>query len=303
MKSLEDKIISILNRSPADQYSIYRQLRHGNKTMAELVRSITILQNQRKIYVSGHRHGERTGIPIPIFSIVRVDGRRQGRRKPKLALDSLLAGITSERRIEYEFVAKSLTGRESPLQEKDIRNAVLDIGSGASALPQAMAEVTGEWDVIGVDVNPLKAFPSAATIRMDARSLAFRNNSFDFITCISTLEHIGLPAETYMVSHAGRDGDAAVMAEIKRVLKTRGLAIITVPYGPIKRPDHRVYDRKGLLKLSRGFEIVRAKFYRYTRGRWTKCSQMIADKKETTQYPLYLHNSACSCLLLKKKPK
>ena len=52
----------------------------------------------------------------------------------------------------------------------------------------------------------------------DATQLGFADESFDAVTVISTIEHI--------------EDDRAVMAEIARVLKTGGLAIVTVPVNP-----------------------------------------------------------------------
>jgi len=52
----------------------------------------------------------------------------------------------------------------------------------------------------------------------DATNLGFADECFDAVTAISTIEHI--------------EDDRAVIAEIARVLKTGGLAIVTVPVNP-----------------------------------------------------------------------
>lgn len=56
--------------------------------------------------------------------------------------------------------------------------------------------------------------------RMDARSLAFSDGSFDLITSISVLEHIA----------PEMGGEEPAVKEIHRVLSPNGIAILTVPF-------------------------------------------------------------------------
>jgi len=52
---------------------------------------------------------------------------------------------------------------------------------------------------------------------MDANDLKFEDNYFDIVTCASLIEHMSCPA--------------TVLEEIKRVLKTEGIIILTTPNG------------------------------------------------------------------------
>ena len=70
----------------------------------------------------------------------------------------------------------------------------------------------------------------------DLRDTAFRNECFDEIVCISTLEHIGMNnAFLYTKNHSFDefmpDDYQEVIKEFKRLLKPNGKLFITVPYG------------------------------------------------------------------------
>ena len=274
---LKDRIISILAKSPADQYSLYRQL--GDVPMSGVTKAIADLQRQNAIHTVKYRKSARTGLDIPVYSL------SPARAPKKLDVHGLLAGVTSERIAEYGFVARNLM---SPRK----RARILDIGSAGSELVQAISGFGSRWQVVGIDLAE-----SGCDARVDARHAAFQDEAFDQVISVSTIEHVGLP-------HGDENGDAKAMQEILRVLKRRGSAIVTVPYGKEgRRPEHRVYDRSGLLQLSRGFVTSKKEFYcLHDSGKWLKCSQAAADKVDTA-VPRHLHSAACACLLLKKKQK
>lgn len=65
---------------------------------------------------------------------------------------------------------------------------------------------------------------------------------FNVVTIISTLEHVGM-GKTSCGDIDKRDGDVTVMGEIWRILKPRGIVLLTVPFGKAKfLPFMRVYD-------------------------------------------------------------
>src|SRR5919112_4395721 len=106
---LEDKIVSLLAKSPADQYSLYRQI--GDTSMSKLLKAISTLQQRKIIRVAKYRKSERSGLEVPIYSLSQSSrannnssssGNRGARR---LDIHNLLEGVTSERLVEYEFVA------------------------------------------------------------------------------------------------------------------------------------------------------------------------------------------------------
>jgi SAM-dependent methyltransferase len=242
--------------------------------MSEITRAIVELQKNKIIHVASYRKNSRTGLDIPVYSL-------SAGRHDRLDVHSLFAGVTSERLVEYDFVSRNLV---SPLKKANI----LDVGSAGSALAQLIEEFGSKWQVFGLDLV------RGCDVMMDARSTGFRDRAFDQVISTSTLEHIGLDCGI-----SDKSGDAKAMREIFRMLKKGGSAIITVPYGRAKKPDHRVYDRKALAKLAGRFSIARKEFYHYGAGKWKKCSQAEAEGADT-QVPLHF-NAACACLFLKKQ--
>jgi ubiquinone/menaquinone biosynthesis C-methylase UbiE len=242
--------------------------------MSEITKLIAELQKKKIVHVAGYRKSERTGLDIPIYSLSAV-------KRERLDVHSLLAGVTSERLVEYDFVTRSLV---SPRKSATI----LDVGSAGSTLKQAIREFGSRWQVLGLDLV------KGCDAMMDARSTGFRDRTFDQVVSISTLEHIGLACGI-----SDKNGDAKALQEIFRVLKKGGSAIITVPYGREKKPDHRVYNRSSLARLVSRFPVAKKEFYRYDAGKWKKCSQTDADRADSP-VPLQFH-SACACLLLKKQ--
>ena len=77
--------------------------------------------------------------------------------------------------------------------------------------------------------------------------------SFYCIICISTIEHIGLPA--YNIKPF-KDGDKEVIKKIYDILKTGGKLIFTVPFGEgMVNRFERTYNFDSLKKLLKDFQI------------------------------------------------
>lgn len=235
--------------------------------MSELTKAIAELQQKKIVHVAKYRKSERTGLDVPVYSLAATHGR--------LDIHGLLAGVTSERLVEYDFVARNLRA--------DLKEAsVLDVGAARSGLAQLIHEHRSKWQVLGFDLEP------GSDAVMDARSMGFRDGSFDHVISVSALEHIGLEED---------DGDLKAMKEVHRVLKKGGSAIVTMPYGKANSHDHRVYGHKSLAKIAGGFKVMKKEFYKNDSGKWVKCSQAAADKAE----PQFHFNAACACLLLRKQ--
>jgi 2-polyprenyl-3-methyl-5-hydroxy-6-metoxy-1,4-benzoquinol methylase len=270
--TLAERIVSVLKARPADQYTLHRAT---GVSLNQLLRAITQLQESKTIHVARYRKSKRTGLRVPVYSLHHVRTRRPD-------LQRLLAGVTSERLVEYNFVARNIRSLRS-------KSKILDVGAGHSGLAQELREQGKNWHVIGIDLDP------TSDIAMDARFAGFRSGVFDQVICVSTLEHVGL-------DEGDSDGDSKVMREILRILKKRGRAIITVPYGVINSTilSHRVYTRTSLARLIRGFRVVKMSFYRYEFGRWARCSRAAADKPSRLAPP-HFHSSVCVCLLLERR--
>jgi ubiquinone/menaquinone biosynthesis C-methylase UbiE len=291
--ALKHDIISILRKSPTDQYYIYRKLR--SVKMSEILKAITKLEGENIIYVMSHRKNKRTGLNIPIYSL--VSGLHEGSR---LNIDSLLAGVYTERVVEYSFLERNLISTS-------VSAKILDIGSAESALTKEISKLgIGRWSVIGIDVRGMPITQSSSPfvfLRMDSRKLAFRDEVFDQVICISTIEHVGIPSETYGIHEKDDIGDLITISEIYRILKKGSTLVLTLPYGKMTQgKDHRIYDRNSLANLISKFSRVKSEFYRYDKGKWKKCTNQSAvdNMANREQTPLYLHSGICVCLWLKK---
>lgn len=296
---LEDKIVSLLEKSPADQYSLYRQIE--DTSMSKLLKAICALQQRKIIRVAKYRKSCRTGLEVPIYSLSERstannnnNNSSSDRGFKRLDIHNLLVGITSERLVEYEFVARNLV---SSKKQADI----LDIGSGSSLLAKAIGELgKGKWQVFRIDIAE-----SNCDARMDARMTGFRKEVFSQVICISTMEHIGIGINS---GDDDEDGDLKTVKEILRILKKGGSAIISVPYGKIKKLNYRVYDRHALSRLvavdNEEFSVAAKKeFYCYDAGKWKRCSQSTADRNiaDDVHAPLHFHSVTCACILLRKR--
>ena len=301
---LEDTIVSLLAKSPADQYSLYRQI-GGTTRMSQILKAITVLQQSRLIHVVKYRKSFRTGLDVPIYSLSKEgktsNGNNNNNRRStssnikRLDVHGLLAGVTSERLVEYEFVARNLMSSQK-------QAAILDIGSGSSILAEAISKFgKGKWAVFRIDIAK-----SNCDIRMDARMTGFRKAVFDQVVCISAIEHIGIVTD-YSGYYDDDDGDIKTIKEIVRILKKGGNAIITLPYGKVTKPTHRVYDRHALSRLLNGdrgsLVEARKEFYCYKAGKWKRCSQDTADRMiaDDVRAPLHFHSLTCACILLRKR--
>ncbi len=277
MEDLHRRIIDVLKTSPADQFSIYRQVE--TVTLANLSKAMAQLQQQEAIHVVGYRKSGRTGTRIPIYSL---EGPRPTGR-PDLV--RLLSGVTSERTIEYEFLERNIPSSR--------RKAVIaDFGSYWRELDLSLRQFgEGSWRAIGVDQKR-----GGCDLNADRRSVSLRTGSIDEVICISTLEHIGLSATI-----ADAHGDQKAIGEAYRVLRKGGIAVLTVPYGKASANRHgRVYDRHDLQILLKDFAVTKKEFYSYQKGRWKKCSQAAADRY-SGYVPSHLHSGVCACIALTKR--
>jgi SAM-dependent methyltransferase len=305
------EIIYILKKNVvADAYSIYKQIQNAN--MADIRKSLSYLQQKKKIYVTGHRNSSRTGVRIPIYSLVKKHASSNTTHNiDSLDTDHLLAGTISERVVEYGFLARNL-------QPYKINMRILDVGSGRSAVTNALSNFGNnkKWDVFGTDIAKLpKLFEEGkekspfVLLKMDARMMGFRDEVFDKVICISTVEHIGITPTHHLVSEYDALGDVKALSEIFRILKKGGRAILTVPYedkniqGYIR--EHRIYNSSTLARLITRFHVKKKEYYIYVNGKWKNCrNKDIASELRlfaNSEIPQYLHSRICLCLLLERK--
>ncbi|MBT9151525.1 MAG: hypothetical protein DDT40_01721 [candidate division WS2 bacterium] len=138
-------------------------------------------------------------------------------------------------------------------------------------------------------------WPNVEFIKGDLLQSNISFDSFDVITCISTIEHFGLGRYG---DKEDVDGDMKGMELLKRYLKPNGLMILTVPFGrpAIAFPAHRIYDKSRFSRLISGFKILDKEFF----GPIERCDvYRPCSEKET--YPVDTRGGyAIICALLEK---
>ena len=172
-----------------------------------------------------------------------------------------------ERFIEYPYVHAVIgLGR---------KQKILDVGCCGSQLPVELASMGHE--VYGIDVleYPLE-HPNLTSVQGDICRAPFPDGSFDVVTAISTLEHIGMN-NTAFYSEDKRwqefkpDDYPQVIREFRRLLRPGGRLFITVPYGRYKNHDwlQQFDDRMVTTVLDIfGGATSRVTYYRYYAGGW-----------------------------------
>lgn len=132
----------------------------------------------------------------------------------------------------YRNVEDAYTARQGDLILTS-ESTHLDVGSGSSLVPTFLFQRRGAT-TYATEMDPVylkRQKEYQVTLRLpksgkfhvqaeDATQLSFADNSLDFISVISTIEHI--PG----------DGDTRAMAEFKRVLRPGGRVVVTVPTSP-----------------------------------------------------------------------
>lgn len=131
----------------------------------------------------------------------------------------------------------------------------------------------------------------------DLRQLPYRDDWFDEIACISTLEHVGMDNSNFSSADNADDQDIdsfqSALSELKRILKPGGRLLLTVPFGKYQNyTKFQQFDKELLGKASRTFgdnnqDIV---YYRYTRNGWQIASDDECRDCEYSSYAVSVFN-------------
>ncbi len=156
---------------------------------------------------------------------------------------------------------------------------VLDVGT-ANAEPAYVAALLrlGAAELTGVDLATSEV-PALRLVRGDVRALPFAARSFDYVLCISTLEHIGCDNSVYGIEQAGEGGAAEALAELRRVLKRDGSLLLTVPTGEAEDQGwFRQRPPQEWLSLARdaGLHVREHELYRHADAGWQATEELPA---------------------------
>jgi len=152
----------------------------------------------------------------------------------------------------------------------------LDAGSTFNSRP-ALAAALREVDrltVVTTAPEP-QSFTSMGVsyVYTDLRELPFRDDWFDGVACISTLEHVGMDDRIYgdpRPSALDPDAEAAAaMRELRRVLRPGGRLLLSLPFGRAENFGwFRQFDGRMLAELV-GDQVTIAVF-RYSEAGWQR---------------------------------
>ena len=131
----------------------------------------------------------------------------------------------------------------------------------------------------------LSAYDHVSYIHGDLRNTILRDDVFEEIACVSTLEHIGMDNAFLYTSdrryQESRSGDyRQALVEFQRVLAPGGKLYLTLPYGRYQDCGWlQQFDRDMLDDVFRTFngKLVSLTFYRYDNDEWAVADQESCD--------------------------
>lgn len=157
---------------------------------------------------------------------------------------------------------------EEPWAASQVRagERVLDVGSATS---RYLRDMPPDCRVYAIDIRPTPPQSGIGVVLGDLLQAPFKPSSFDAVTCISTIEHIGLD-----VYAQGPDefGDEVMMRHLRRLLRPGGRLLVSAPFG--RRAVlawHRVYDWRSFRRLTGGYRVLSVAFHRRQGDSFVPC--------------------------------
>jgi hypothetical protein len=156
-----------------------------------------------------------------------------------------LSDLNNERVVEYPWIFRKVGAHQGNF---------LDAGCSGSDLSSKLA--SQGLEVYGVDIYRknliARGQPNFSFVLCDIRWLPFVDGSFDVVTAVSTLEHIGIG---FYGDIEDSEGDTRSVNELRRVTKVTGNLLVTVPFGEWKITNmQRTYDCNTLKRLFGNFK-------------------------------------------------
>ena len=128
-------------------------------------------------------------------------------------------GFITNREREKDFILDHI--------DHDNQKQILDIGCWGSILPEDLGKKG--HSVVGLDVQDYGEAKRFTFFKGDLikDTLPFGDLSFDYVTCLSTIEHVGIG---YYGDGAEQAGDRIAMEKIQHLLKDDGKLLVTIPF-------------------------------------------------------------------------
>lgn len=182
--------------------------------------------------------------------------------------------LISERGIEYPLLFSYLPkGAEK----------ILDFGCVEDTLPIQLAMLG--YDVTGMDFRDYPLMhDNFEFVRQDIFEWEPIPNTYDVVTSVSTIEHVGLGS--YQDPRADK-GDRLAINKLFESLKSSGLLILTLPAGkPCVKRGMRIYDDKQIRSIVPNIQVLRF-FMKETRyGQWRETDAETISQLQYENYEL-----------------
>lgn len=214
-----------------------------------------------------------------------------------------------ERAVEYPWLMSRI---------KDDEYLVLDAGSALN-FREILTHAKFEGKKVYIDTLYSEGRPelelSPSYIYEDLRDMCFKDNLFDAIYSLSTLEHIGLDNTLYYTAdNSYKENDKysylKAISEFWRVLKPGGMVYITVPFGAYKNHGwFQIFDRNMVDKMVEQFEpsSFEKTYYRYENDQWcVSTEEGCADgdyfdaRSDRRMSDRFVAARCVSCVMMKK---
>lgn len=155
---------------------------------------------------------------------------------------------TNERIVEIPFTFAAVA--QLPFAAR-----ILDVGAAESTISLSLASLGHHVTALDPRGYPF-AHPNLTEAATVVETYESKDGSFDAVLLVSTLEHVGLG---FYGEQGGPEGaDRRALQRLGRMLDSRGVVVLTVPYGKAQVTDkERVYDDRALEELLDGWAIDR----------------------------------------------
>lgn len=176
----------------------------------------------------------------------------------------LIGGVDYPRLVEWTFVLDHLP--EPPAR-------IIDVGSTTSLFPFKLNALGYETHCLDYRPPMFRLPESIVFHRQDLMQIPIASETFDAISCISVIEHVGMGK--YGDPVCSGTGDFVALKELLRILKTEGRLLLTTNTGSCTHVFNGEirYGKKRLTALFSLGEIEHIQYYTFDTRRWQKCSE------------------------------